>query len=417
MLDINFIREHPEEVKKGVQKKNVDPQLVDDFLGVDEEWRRVSSELDEARSGQNELSEQLANGKDEVLLKQAKELKTKAAELEKQKDSLDAQRMEILNRLPNIPFEDVTVGEHEGENTSVREEGKKPEFDFEVKDYLTIAEELGVIDVKKSAKVSGSRFGYLLGDLVLMEFALVKFVFDTLIPEGFQPVVPPVMIKEKPYEGMGRLAADQKEERYYLEKDELYLVGSAEHTVGPYHMGDVLEEKSLPRRYAAFSTCFRREAGSYGQDTKGILRVHQFDKAEMFSFTHPEKSEEELQFLLSMQERMLQALELPYEVVEICTGDMGWTDARQYDLNTWFPSQGKYRETHSCSNTTDFQSRGINARYRTKEGKPDFVHMLNATGFAIGRTLIAIIENYQTKDGKVGVPKVLQEYMGKKEMG
>jgi len=225
--------------------------------------------------------------------------------------------------------------------------------------------------------------------------------------------LPPVMIKPEVYEGIGRLAYDQKEEKYFLSDDNLYLIGSSEHTLAPIHMDEVLEEKDLPKRYVAFSTCFRREAGSYGKDTKGILRVHQFDKVELFSFSHPEKSEDEHKFLLSIQEKLMKKLELPYRVVEICTGDMGWTDARQYDIETWFPGMKEYRETHSCSNTTDFQSRGINAKFVDANKKKKFVHTLNATAFAIGRMIIAIIENYQTKEGKIDIPKALREYIGK----
>jgi seryl-tRNA synthetase len=255
-----------------------------------------------------------------------------------------------------------------------------------------------------------------MGDLALMEFALVELAFKTLMKEEFTPVIPPVMIREEPYKGMGRLAAGQKEERYYIESDNLYLVGSGEHTMGPLHMNEVFAEKDLPKRYIGFSSCFRKEAGSYGKDTKGILRVHQFDKVEMFSFSTPDKSEEEHKFLLSMQERLMQALELPYRVMEICTGDMGWTDRRAFDVETWMPGEGKYRETHSCSNTTDFQARGINTKYKNSAGKKEFVHMLNGTAFAIGRTLIAIIENNQTKEGTIKIPKVLQPFVGKEEI-
>jgi seryl-tRNA synthetase len=216
---------------------------------------------------------------------------------------------------------------------------------------------------------------------------------------------------------MGALSEKDKEERYYLPKDELYLIGSAEHTLGPLHMNDVIAEEELPKRYVGFSACFRREAGSYGKDTKGILRVHQFDKVEMFSFAKPEDSENEHKKLLSLEETLMSALGLPYRVLEICTGDMGWVGARQYDLEAWLPGQDTYRETHSCSNTTDFQARGINAKYKTKSGKKEFVHTLNATAFAIGRTLIAIIENYQTRQGTVRVPPVLQAYVGKEEIG
>lgn len=405
MLDINSIRKNPEEIKKAVQAKNVDPKIVDHFLTYDTQWRELTAKIDALRAEQKKAG-------DERDINRAKELKAEIAPAEEQLKELAQTRAEILDSIPNVPFGDVPRGKDETENKVVREVGKKPEFDFPVKDYLSLAEKLNLIDVEQSAKVSGSRFGYLKNEAVLLEFALVKLVFDTLLSEGFSPVVPPVMIKPEAYQKMGRLAGAQKDERYYLPKDDLYLVGSSEHTIGPMHMDYVFEEGELPKRYIGFSTCFRKEAGSYGKDTKGILRVHQFDKVELFSFAHPEKSEDEHKFLLSCQEKLMQALELPYRVVEICTGDMGWTDARQFDVETWLPGQGTYRETNSCSNTTDFQARGINARHKTKEGS-EYVHMLNGTGFAIGRMIIAILENGQTADGHIKVPKVLQAYLGK----
>lgn len=405
MLDINSIRKNTEEIKKAIQAKNVDPKIVDHFLTYDTQWRELTAKIDALRAEQKKAG-------DERDINRAKELKAEIAPAEEQLKELAQTRAEILDSIPNMPFGDVPRGKDETENKVVREVGKKPEFDFPVKDYLSLAEKLNLIDVEQSAKVSGSRFGYLKNEAVLLEFALVKLVFDTLLSEGFSPVVPPVMIKPENYQKMGRLAGAQKDERYYLPKDDLYLVGSSEHTIGPMHMDYTFEEGELPRRYIGFSTCFRKEAGSYGKDTKGILRVHQFDKVELFSFAHPEKSEDEHKFLLSCQEKLMQALELPYRVVEICTGDMGWTDARQFDIETWLPGQGTYRETNSCSNTTDFQARGINARHKTKEGS-EYVHMLNGTGFAIGRMIIAILENGQTADGHIKVPKVLQAYLGK----
>lgn len=417
MLDITRIRDEADKVRAGMEKKNQDPKTVDKFLRADEDWRAKTSAFDQLKAEQNALSRELSAGQSEDLLSKAQLLKKRLADLETAQEDLKKKRDEALSRIPNIPFEDVPVGKDESGNKVIREVGKKPEFDFAPKDYLTLGEALGIINVKKAAEVSGSRFGYILRDAALLEFALVQLAFDTLVSKGFVPAVPPVMIKPKVYEGMGRLAADQKDERYYLPNDDMYLVGSSEHTMGPIHMNEVLEEESLPRRYVSFSTCFRKEAGSYGKDTKGILRVHQFDKVEMFSFANPEKSEEEHKFLLACQEEMMQKLELPYRVVEICTGDMGWTDARQFDVETWLPGQGTYRETNSCSNTTDFQSRGVNIKYKTKddagEPKKALVHMLNATGFAIGRTLIAIIENNQQKDGTIRVPKVLQAYLHK----
>jgi len=417
MLDIQSIRKNPDEIKAALQKKRVDGKLIDKFLKLDDEWRGKTAALDQLKAEQNALSKEMSKEKSEDLLSKAQLMKKRVAEITTERDELETKRDDVLSKLPNTPFDDVPVGTDASGNRVLREVGKKPEFDFEPKDYMTLAEALGLIDVKKAAEVSGSRFGYLFREAALMEFALVRLAMDTLIKNGFTPVVPPVMIRPKVYEGMGRLAADQKEERYYFDKDELYLVGSAEHTMGPLHMNEVFEEKDLPRRYVGFSTCFRREAGTYGKDTKGILRVHQFDKVEMFIFSSPERSNDEHQLLLSMQEQLMQALKLPYRVVEICTGDMGWTDARQFDIETWLPGQNEYRETHSCSNTTDFQSRGMNTKYRTKEQKKELIHMLNATAFAIGRTLIAILENYQTKEGTIIVPEVLRDFVGKKEIG
>jgi len=410
MLDIKLLRDDPEKVKKGIASKGADPKLVDEFLTLDEEWRALTKEIDDLRAGHKRLSEVRDS-------RAAKEFKDKIKSLEEKLKVLEEEREGILERIPNLPLDDVPYGASEKDNKVLREVGEKPKFDFPPVDYLAISEKLDLIDARKAAEVAGSRFGYLKNEAVLLEFALIKLAFETLIKEGFTPVVPPMMIRSEVYRGMGRLAGDQKEERYYFPKDDLYLIGSAEHTLGPLHMNEILEEKDLPRRYVGFSSCFRREAGSYGKDTKGILRVHQFDKVEMFSFTKPEDSEKEHEFLLSIQEKLMNLLALPYRVVHICTADMGWTDSRQYDIETWMTGQGKYRETHSASNTTDFQARGINVKYRNRDGKTEFVHMLNATAFAIGRTLIAIIENYQTKDGKIKIPKTLQEYAGKEIIG
>lgn len=428
MIDINLIRSEPEKIREGLKRRGRGTDALDELIKVDACWRKVSAELDNLRAAQNVASKKMAAsaGKagNEKVIEAARENKKAIEKLENEKAELETQRSSLLVEIPNTPFPDVPFGRDERENKTLREVGEKRKFDFEPADYLTLAEGLGIINVKKSAEVSGSRFGYILGDAVLLEFALVQLAFRALARHGFTLAVPPVMIKPKVYQGMGRLSADQKDERYYLQNDDLYLVGSSEHTMGPFHLNEILDAGVLPRRYAAFSSCFRREAGSHGKDTKGILRVHQFDKVEMFSFTLPEKSEEEHRFLLARQEELMAALRLPYRVVEICAGDMGATDARQFDLEAWLPGQtsedgkskGRYRETHSCSNTTDYQARGINARYRTKEGAVRFLHMLNATAFPIGRLLIAIIENYQTKSGGVEVPEVLREYVGKKEI-
>jgi seryl-tRNA synthetase len=340
-------------------------------------------------------------------------------ELKDEVSLLEKRRLEIIFQLPNLPLPEVPIGENEAANKVIKEVGEKPVFDFEVKDYLTLGENLDLIDVKRAAKVSGSRFGYLKNEAVLLEFGLVQLALDVLTKEGFIPVVPPVLINKKMMEAMGYL--DQKEDReeaYFFEKDQLYLVGTSEQSLGPMHADETFMENELPKRYVAFSSCFRREAGSYGKDTKGILRVHQFDKLEMFSFCHPDKSREEHKFFLSLQERLMQLLKIPYRVVEICTGDLGNTAAAKYDIEAWLPSYNQYRETHSTSNVTDFQARRLNIKFKSKKLNTKFyVHTLNGTAFAIGRTIIAIIENYQTKNGTIIVPEALRSYVGKKEIG
>lgn len=409
MLDINLIRKSPAEVKRGVAAKNTDSGLVDNFLDLDETFRKLVKETDDLRQELNEFSK-------ERKVEKAKAAKTKLKGLEEKLAAVETERQQILYKLPNLPEAGWLIGQDESANKVIKESGQKPKFDFTTKDYLTLAENLGVIDTARAAKVAGSRFGYLFNEAVLLEFALVQLALQKLIQHGFKPVIPPVMIKPEVFRGMGRLTPGQEEERYFLPKDNLYLAGSAEHTLGPIHLDEVLEEKNLPLRYVGFSTCFRREAGSYGKDTKGILRVHQFDKVEMFSFARPHVSSAEHQFLLTLQEELMQELGLPYRVVQVCSGDMGWPDAAQYDIETWLPGQNQYRETHSCSNTGDFQARGINVKYKTAQGNQP-VHMLNATAVAIGRMLIAIIENYQNADGSITVPKALQAFCDFKKVG
>ncbi|TSC82124.1 MAG: seryl-tRNA synthetase [Parcubacteria group bacterium Gr01-1014_20] len=410
MLDIKLIRENPERVKKGVFAKGVNPKLVDEFLVLDEKWRDLTKKSEDLRAEQRKAGEV----KD---VEKAKKLKDEIKGLEEEFLATTQKRDTLLLEFPNLPFEDVPVGRDEAGNKVLREVGKKPDFGFEPKDYLTLAKNLDLIDVEKAGEISGSRFGYLKNEAVLLEFALVDLAMKTLIKEGFSLIVPPVLVKPEIMKAMGKSNFIKDKDAYHITEDDLYLVGSSEHSVGPYHMGETFNEKDLPKRYVGFSTCFRREAGSYGKDTKGILRVHQFDKVEMITFSKPEDSEKQHQFMLSMQEKLMKALELPYQVMEICTGDMTFADARQYDIETWLPSENKYRETQSVSNTTDYQARGLNTKYQTRDGKKEFVHMLNGTAFAIGRTVIAIIENFQTKEGKVIVPKALRDYVGKKEIG
>jgi seryl-tRNA synthetase len=416
MIDVKFIRENPEKVKEGVKNKNIEVD-IDRFLDVDKKRREVIQALEDMRAQKNKTTKGIPQMKDkqerEKTILEMRELDTNSDRLEKELEGLEAESNEILMKIPNIPSDDVPVGKNDTENVEIRQVGKKTEFDFPFKDYMTLGEELDLIDVKRAAKVSGTRFGYIKGGAAFLEFAIIQLVFETLAKEGFIPVIPPVMLKPEMARGMGYLEQTDKEEAYFIPSDNLYLTGTSEQSLGAMHAGETFEEKDLPRRYVGFSTCFRRESGSYGKDTKGILRVHQFDKIEMFSYCKKEDSQKEHDFLLSMEEKLMQLLGIPYRVLRICTGDLGRPAARKFDIEAWIPSENKYRETHSTSNCTDFQSRRLNIRYKTKEGL-EFIHTLNGTAFAIGRILIAIIENYQQKDGSIKVPEVLEKYLGVK---
>lgn len=312
--------------------------------------------------------------------------------------------------LPNTPKDDVPDGDDESGNVVLREVGEKRAIK-NPKDYLTLVEPLGLIDMKRASKVSGSRFGLLLGAVAQMEFALVQYAQSVLLKKGFILALPPVMIKEENMAAMGYLAGGGADETYHFAKDKLYLVGTSEQSMGPMHRDEVFLPDELPKRYLAFSTCFRREAGSYGRDTKGILRVHQFDKLEMFVITRPEDSDREQLSMLSLVEQLWQGLDIPYRVVNLCAGDLGWPSARTFDIETWMPGQGQYREVGSTSTTTDYQSRRLHIRVQ-RHGKKEFVHMLNGTVFS-GRPLIAIIENYQRPDGRIDVPRALRPWMGR----
>jgi len=431
MIDIELLRKDPERVKAAIAKKNADPKLVDEFLALDESWRALMQSVDAARAAQKKFS-------GERDIEGGKKNKEEVKSLEEKIGALEKKREEIWLTIPNLPSDDTPVGKDESANKVLRKNGEPRGFDFEPKDHVALGEALGMIDVESAGKVSGSRFAYLKGDAVLLEFALIQYGLETLTnekviesiargvkpdyhPGTFIPVVPPVMIRSEVFTRMGRL--EPKEERYYIPSDDLYLVGSAEHTLGPLHMDETIPEGKLPIRYAGFSTAFRREAGSYGKDVRGILRVHQFDKLEMESFTAPEDGLTEQDFFVAVQEYLMWSLELPYQVVMCCTGDQGDPDARHLDIETWMPSEKKYRETHSADYMSDYQARRLGTRVRRnaagvgKGGAAEFVHMNDATAFAVGRTLIAIMENYQMKDGRIEVPKVLQKYAGKAIIG
>ncbi len=419
MLDIKFIRENPDKVKKSCENKQVKVD-IDKLLKVDKKRIELLQTLEDVRAKKNKASKDIVGTKDK---KGKEKIILKMRELDRNNDKLDENLKKIerefnnlMAQVPNPAFDDIPVGKDESGNVVIKEVGKKPKFDFKIKDYLEISEKLDLVDVKRAAKTSGTRFGFLKNEAVLLELALINFLFDELKKEKFIPIIPPVLIRPEMMRGMGYVERGENE-IYHIGKDNLYLIATSEQIIGPMHAGETFNDKELPKRYVSFSSCFRREAGSYGKDTKGIFRVHQFDKVEMFTFCCPEESKKEHQYLLSLEEKFMKELKLPYRVVQMCTGDLGDPVASKYDIEAWIPSQNRYRETHSTSNCTDFQARRLNIRYRDKSNKMNFVNTLNGTAVAVGRTIIAIIENYQQKDGSILVPKVLQKYTGFKKIG
>lgn len=430
MLDIRFIRENADLVKEGARKKRVEVD-IDRLLKVDEERKALAQEIEGKRAEQNLASKKIALAKGdekEKLLEAMRHLKAGMGELEEKFKVLDLEWTKLMLAVPNLPSPDTPEGADENDNKVVREWGEKPKFSFTPKPHWDLGKELDIIDTEKAAEVSGARFSYLKGDLVLMQNALFQYALSVLTsqetlerigkeagievnPKPFTPVTPPILMRA---EVMGRMARLQPiEERYYFEKDEMVLVGSAEHTLGPLHMDEILEEGRLPLRYVAYTPAFRREAGAAGKDTRGILRQHQFDKIEMESFVRPEDGYAEQDLFVAIQEFVMRGLKLPHQVLSICTGDMGKPDHRQYDINTWMPGQDAYRETHTSDYMGGYQARRLNTRVRSGGGDLTHVHMNDATVFAIGRTLIAILENYQQEDGSIKVPDVLVPYVGK----
>ncbi len=420
MLDINYIKENIDIVRKAINQKHSHADL-DQLLSIDEKKRELVRKIDELREQRNIA----AKNKN---IEQGKKIKETLAILEPQLKEIEKKFFDLMILIPNIPLDNVPEGEDESENKVIRKWGEIKEFSFTPKSHIDLGESLDLINTSKAAEVTGSRFAYLLNQAVILEFAIISYTFsvlqDTQILKSiaqkidpnisinpFIPVLPPVMIKPDVYIKMGRLDQFQAEDRYYLPKDDLYLIGSAEHTLGPLHMNEVISEDRLPLRYIGFSTSFRREAGSYGKDIQGILRMHQFDKIELESFCLPENSKKEQDFIVAIQEYLVQSLNLPYHVVEICTGDMGGPDARQIDIETWIPSQNKYRETHTSDLMTDYQARRLNTKVKRKDGKVEFVHTNDATAFALGRILIAIFENYQQEDGCIFIPDVLKPFV------
>jgi len=423
MIDVALLRDDPEALKASLDRRGLEVDL-EALTALDERRREIRTRAESLRAEQRQSGKEIAklqgDEKQAAIAEAARvseEYKTSIAEA----DELDAEFGQIWMTLPNPVHPSVPFGHSDEDNEEIKTWGGIPEFAFEVKDHLDLGQALDIIDVERAVRLSGSRFSYLKGAAAMLEFALVRYVMDILSDAGFTPVVPPVLVREEAVFGTGffpggrdqvyavGVDADGSGE---VEPDALYLAATAEIPLAGLHMDELLDGADLPLRYAGFSTCFRREAGTYGKDTRGMFRVHQFDKVEMFSYTLPERTWEEHEYLVAQEEKIVQGLEIPYRMVNVCTGDLGDPAAKKLDIEAWMPGQGRYREITSCSNTTDFQARRLRIRYKDAAGDNHLAHTLNGTGVAVGRTLIAILENHQQEDGSVRIPEALVPYAG-----
>jgi seryl-tRNA synthetase len=409
MIDLRAAREHPDAMRAALARKGA-ADVFDELLAADVAVRDVQPRVEELRAARKlkgkPTPEQLA---------ELERVKQELQGLEEQLAAAEAQRKELLDRVPNPPDEATPDGSAEEDAVEIRRVGDPPSFDFPALDHLALAEMHGWIDLERGAKVSGARFAYRLGDVALLELALYRFALDRLVGRGFTPVLPPVLVREEAMFGTGFFPTDEMN-IYGIERDELYLVGTSEVPLAAMRRGEILEVDELPARYAGYSTCFRREAGAAGKDTRGMFRVHQFDKVEMFVFTRPEWSREEHDRLLEIEEELVQELELPYRVVNVAAGDLGASASKKYDIEAWFPEQERYREITSTSNTTDYQSRRLAIRFRADEKQLTPVHTLNGTAVT-ARAMLALMENFQEEDGSVRVPQVLHGFGAPQKLG
>lgn len=417
MLDIKFILENPELIEKNSKHKNVEVD-VKEVISKHQEKNKILQQVEELRAKQNSVSKEIPSAspqeKQELLTEMSK-VKEEIKSLEPKLQEIEKSLNELLLVIPNPILSSVPIGKDEEDNEVIKTHLEPTKFNFTPKDHMELGKNLDIIDIERGVRTSGSRFYYLKNEAVQLEFALFQHALNKLISKGFSPIIPPVLVKEDAMYATGFFPADRNEiYNVNPQDDNLFLVGTSEVPLTMLHYTETLKAEELPLRYCGFSPCFRREAGSYGKDVAGILRVHQFNKLEMFSFCHPDKSEEEHEFILSIEEEIMQDLKLPYQVINICSGDLGAPAAKKYDIEVWIPTQEKYRELTSCSNCTDFQARRAKIKYK-EDGKKDFLHTLNGTTFADTRTIIAILENYQNEDGSVTIPEVLRPYFGGKE--
>ncbi|MFH1387001.1 MAG: serine--tRNA ligase [bacterium] len=417
MLDPKFVRNNPDIAKDSLVKRGADVSLIDQFIKIDEEWRKYTVQIEELKAKRNADSNKIAVLKKEKadasdLLAKMKKLSDKIKGLEEEQKAIEFKLAEIVLTMPNVPHQSVPVGKNSQANPVIRSWGEKKTFDFKPLAHDELGKKLGILDFDRAAKISGSRFVVYKGLGAALERALINFMLDVQTKEnGYTEVMTPVLVKPESMKGTGQLPKFE-EELFRLRDDELYLIPTAEVSVTNLHRDEILTAEQLPIKYCAWTPCFRREAGSYGKDVKGIIRQHQFNKVELVKFSLPENSYEELEGLTLDAEKILQKLKLPCRVVELCTGDLGFSAAKTYDLEVWFPSENAYREISSCSNFESFQARRAGIKYRpTKESKPEFVHTLNGSGLAVGRCLAALLENYQNKEGQIEVPEALRPYL------
>ncbi|HEX8227938.1 MAG TPA: serine--tRNA ligase [Chloroflexia bacterium] len=417
MLDIRLIREEPDKVRQALTNRNEDRSVVDHVLELDERRRAILVNKEQLQARRNELSKQVPKTKDaderNRLIEESKGIGPRISELERETDAVEAELRDVVLGIPNVPGPHTPLGRGEEDNVVVRSWGEPKQFDFEIKDHMDIGLNLGLVDFERAAKISGSRFYVLTGLGARLERAIFNFMLDLHTTEhGYTEIMPPVLVNEASMTGTGQLPKFA-EDMYKLSDDDLYLIPTAEVPVTNLHREEILDANQLPIYYTAYTPCFRREAGSSGRDVRGVIRVHQFNKVEMVKFTTPETSYEELESLTANAEEVLQRLNLPYRVVSLCTGDLGFSSAQTYDLEVWLAGQSTYREISSCSNFEDFQARRANIRYRPDaEARPRFAHTLNGSGLAVGRTWAAILEYNQQGDGSVIIPGVLRPYMG-----
>jgi seryl-tRNA synthetase len=420
MLDLHFVRENLETVKKALENRNFPATSLDDFVRLDAERRRVIGESDQLNQQRNQSSKLIgelmqAGKREEADEKKAEvvELKNRQTELEKQRDEAEAQMHDLLSHLPNIPQTDIPIGADENANVEIRRWGEPKEFDFEPKDHVDLGESLGILDLERATKITGSRFAILNGAGARLERALVNFMLDVHTTEhGYTETLPPFIVNRQTLFGTNQLPKFEDDLFHLKDERGLALIPTAEVPVTNYHAGEILDAKDLPKYFTAYTPCFRSEAGSYGRDTRGLIRQHQFEKVELVKLSLPENSNDEHEKLTANAERILQLLGLPYRTVILSTGDMGFGASKTYDIEVWLPSQKTFREISSCSNCGDFQARRMNLRFRRVGGaKPEYVHTLNGSGLAVGRTWIAILENYQQADGSILIPEILQSYM------